>query len=330
MITQSLASEHVSVEVGVKRAALRISGRKVCAFDVVRSAVVTRQDAESLSARVQGATRPALVVFERSSPDARAVFRQRGVSYAASDGELFVLSPSVYVERPAQRRTPPHPSQSQAAPFGLRASRLPRWLLLHVDERPTIRRLSVETKLSEAMASRTVRALADDGLVAVDADPEDARKRLVRLRDPQRLLDAFERSVAARRYRRVTWDIGSRDASSALAALAEAAKRVERPYAVSGIAGASFIRRAVEPSEVSVWVTRDDVDLWAEELVATPAKPAPGRLTVYLAPDPFVLALAQEYGGIRVADPVQVYLDCRVAGERALDAADAVREEMGW
>lgn len=322
--------EHVALEIGARRAALRVCGQKVSAFDVVRVDVVTRSQAEELSARAQSATASVLVVFERSSPEARALFRQRGVSYAAADGELFVLAPPVYVERPARSRSLRDAGAPQTAPFGIRASRAARWLLLHLGERPTIRQLAREVELSEAMVSRTVRALAEDGLLVVDSDPDDARLRRARLRDPRRLLDAFEKSAAARRHRRITWNIGSRDVPSALAALGEAATHLKRPYAVGGLVAATFIRRVVEPSELSVWIARDDLDLWATELVAAHAKPAPGRVTVHIAPDPFVLSLAKEYDGICVADPVQIYLDCRVAGERALEAAEAVRADMHW
>ena len=180
------------------------------------------------------------------------------------------------------------------------------------------------------MVSRTVRALADDGLVAIETDPTDARLRLARLRDPGRLLDAFERAVAPRRPRRMTWDVGARDAAAAMQALRDAAVRLKVPYAVGGVAGASLIRRAVEPAEVVVWIGRDDAELWADELMATPSRPAAGRITAQLAPDPFVLSLATNHEGIQVADPVQLYLDCRSAGERALEAADAIRTEMHW
>jgi hypothetical protein len=64
--------------------------------------------------------------------------------------------------------------------------------------------------------------------------------------------------------------------------------------------------------------------------VATPSRPASGRITAQLAPDPFVLSMATDHDGIQVADPVQLYLDCRLAGERALEAADAIRTEMRW
>jgi len=91
-----------------------------------------------------------------------------------------------------------------------------------------------------------------------------------------------------------------------------------------------MLRRDVEPADLLVWIDRPDVGAWAERLVAEPARRAPGRITVSVAPDPFVLTLASEREGIRRADAVQLYLDCRRAGERALEAADAIRELMRW
>ena len=49
-----------------------------------------------------------------------------------------------------------------------------------------------------------------------------------------------------------------------------------------------------------------------------------------LTRDPFVLSLASDRNGIQIADPVQLYLDCRSAGERALEAADSIKTEMRW
>jgi len=306
-----------------------MDGRQVATFAVRRLDVLSHGRAEALATEAQTSVQPILVVFERSSPKARALLRERGLSYAADDGELFVFAPPIYVERPARRRAI-EPSPQPAAPFATRASRVPRWLLLHADERPSFRDLAHELELSEAMVSRTVRALADDGLVAVDSDPADARRRLARLRDPAALLDAYERAVVGRRPRRVTWDVGAREAPAAIASLREAAEQLKRPYAISGVAGAAFVRRVVEPSDVTILLVRDDSDLWAEELMAAPARPGPGRITAQLAPDPFVLSLATRRDDVWVADPVQLYLDCRLAGERAIEAAEAIRAEMDW
>jgi len=286
-------------------------------------------EAERVVGEVGATDDPLLVVFARSSPAARDLLRDAGISYSAGDGELFVFAPPVYVERPAQRPAM-RPSATPTAPFAKRASRVPRWLLLHANEHPSFRELAAEVELSEAMVSRTVRALADDRLVVVESDPTDARLRRVRLRNTRALLDSYERSATARRPPRVTWDVGARDAEGALELLAQAAVSVNRPYAVGGLAGAARVRRVVEPAEVLVWVGRDDRERWADALMAVAARPGPGRIAAQLAADPFVLGLATDRDGLRVADPVQLYLDCRVAGERALDAAEAIRTEMGW
>jgi DNA-binding MarR family transcriptional regulator len=298
-------------------------------FAVRRVDVLTRAGAEPLAEEARQSRRPIMIAFERSSPEARAYLRERRASYAAGDGELFVYAPPVFVERPPRRKVVPV-GAAPAAPFANRASRVPRWLLLHPTDQPSFRALATRLELSEAMVSRTMRALADDGLVAIGSDPRDARLRLARLPEPARLLDAFERAAAGRRPRRVTWEFGARDASEAMKALQAAAHKLNVPYAVGGVAGASFVRPAVEPVDVVVWIRRDDAHLWAKRLAATPARPAPGRVTMQLTRDPFVLSLASDRNGIQVADPVQVYLDCRSAGERALEAADAIRVEMHW
>jgi len=270
-----------------------------------------------------------LVVFERSSPEARAVLRERRLSYAAANGELWVHAPPIHVERPARRRAAALTS-APAAPFAIRASRLARWLLLHPGATPSLRELGVAVELSESVVSRTARALADDGLIVIEADPTDGRIRRARLRDAGGMLDAFERAFAGRRLRRQTWDVGARDVPEAMRRLRGAAKQLRLPYAVGGLAGASFIRSAVEPVGVEAWIGRDTIDRWMDGLTAIPSRPGPGKLTVQLAPDPFVLSLSTRREGFEIADPVQLYLDCRRSGERALEAADAIRAEMNW
>lgn len=323
----TVGRQSVELDFGKRSATLLMDGKRVTTFKVEREEALTAARAEELAA-VEARQR--LVVFERSSPQARELLRRRGLSYAAGDGELFVHAPPVHVERPPTRRAVV-PAPAPAAPFAVRASRIPRWLLLNPGERPTFRELASAVELSEAMVSRTVRSLSDDGLVVVESDPADARRRRVRLRNPGSLLNAFERATAARRLRRLTWDVGARDIEEALRRLRTAAKHLALPYAVGGLAGAAYVRRVVEPVELSVWIARDDPGLWAEELMAVPSRPGPGRFTAFLAPDPFMFSLATSHKDItKVADPVQLYLDCRRAGERALEAADAIRAEMNW
>ena len=86
----------------------------------------------------------------------------------------------------------------------------------------------------------------------------------------------------------------------------------------------------VEPASVDVWIEKGDLATWTEGLDAIPAKPAPGTVTFRAIPDPFVLSMAWERHNLSVADPAQLYIDCSGAGERAIDAAEAIRREMHW
>lgn len=316
----------MGLELTDRDAALLMDGGVVASFEVVREKVLTAARAKEIDAP---GGKQWLVVFERSSPDARAVLRERGLSYAGENGELWIHAPPIHVERPARRRAAALMS-APAAPFAIRASRVPRWLLLHPGASPSLRELGITVELSESVVSRTARALADDGLIAIEADSADARIRRARLRDSGGMLDAFESAFAGRRLRRQTWDVGARDAPEAMRRLRGAAKRLRLPYAVGGLAGASFIRSVVEPVGVEAWIGRDTIDRWMDELTAIPSRPGPGRLTVQLAPDPFLLSIGTRREGFEIADPVQLYLDCRRSDERALEAADAIRAEMNW
>ena len=128
----STSSEPFEVSVGKARASLSIDGRRVRSFAVRRVDVLTRAGAEDLAEEARRSRRPIMIAFERSSPEARAYLRERRASYAAADGELFVYEPPLYVERPPRRKVVPV-GAAPAAPFANRASRVPRWLLLHAD-----------------------------------------------------------------------------------------------------------------------------------------------------------------------------------------------------
>jgi DNA-binding transcriptional ArsR family regulator len=324
-----ILAERPTLEVGTRRATLRTPVEVFVSFRVIRVDALDTAEASRALDYASGTEDHQLVVFRTASPKAKALLRERGVSYAGDDGEWFLYAPPVYVERPAQRsKLPP---EKAPYPFAPRASRVPRWLLLHSDESPSLNTLARQLELSEATVSRTARALASEGLVELVVDSRDTRVRRLRARSTAGLLEALERSAWPRRMTRQTWDIGTRDLAGAMSRWREAANDINAaPYAVGGLAGATTIRRVVEPADMLVWVRREDLAKWGDLLVAEPASPAPGRVTVQVAPDPFVLKLASEHDGVKIADPVQLYLDCRLAGERALDAALAIREVMGW
>lgn len=326
----SILAKRPTLEIGTRRATLRTPDQVFVSFRVRRIDALNTAEARRALSYASDTENPQLVVFRTASPAAKALLRDRQVSYAGEDGEWFLFAPPVYVERPARRSTVVPPAKA-SSPFALRASRIPRWLLLHKDESPSLSTIARQVELSEATVSRTARALASEGLVELIADRKDTRVHRLRARNTAGLLEALERSAWPRRASRQTWDIGARDAPSAMSRWRDAANDVDAaPYAVGGLVGAATVRRVVEPADMLVWLQREDAAGWSERLLAESARPGPGRVTVQVAPDPFVLQLASEYDGVKIADPVQLYLDCRLAGERALEAADAIREVMGW
>jgi hypothetical protein len=317
------------LHIGRHRATLKTSDRLLATFRVRRVDALSRASAEKVIANVSRIDEPLLVAFRTASPDALVLLREQEVSYAGDDGESFLFAPPVYIERMPRRSSPTAPPRVRS-PFAPRASRVARWLLLHLEAQPSLTGLARFVELSEATVSRTAHALAGDGLAELTVDPGDTRVRRLRARNTAGLLDSLERSSWSTRARRQTWDVGARDFSDALKRWRDATEGFDMPYAVGGLAGAATLRRVVEPAEVLVWLRREDLMRWSDRLMAEPARPARGRVTVQLAPDPFVLTLASDDDGLKIADPVQLYLDCRLAGERALEGAEAIREMMRW
>jgi DNA-binding MarR family transcriptional regulator len=286
-----------------------------------------------------GSKQPVFVSYQRGSAEARKAMRDAGISFAGDDGRTFIQAPGMLIDRDTPLRprltdrwgveTEQHASARN--PFAKRSSRVARWLLLHHQEPISVAEIAQAVDLNPAAVSRVVRALEDAAFVR-EVDPDAAgRRREVRLQRPRALLDAWLPLWERRRVRQRLWDIGAVDADEALARLAEAATHVgTRRWAIGGVVGAATVRRAVEPSDVLVWIDEDSVEAFANALQPEPGRGGRGLVRLAAAPDPWTLGLAGQVDAIPVADPVQLWLDCASEGERALEAADAVAKAAGW
>lgn len=316
----------VRLKLGVHHATLYMDGKKATTFEIRSVPELTMAEAKGLGRDSDTTT---LVRYERSSPEGRTMLRRLGISFVGNDGEVYLHAPPIHVELPGRRDLPDALPTARPAPFAPKASRISRWLLIHPGSEPSFRDLATAVELSESMVSRTLAALAADRLVEVAIDRKDARARRVQIPDARALLNAFE-SATQRKPRGSTWDIGARELKVTLQRVRMASKRGSLAYALGGLAGASLYHPVVEPTEVDIWVGRDDYALWLDQLTPIKARRGPGRLTVNVLPDPYVLTLTKRKQGLLVADPVQLYFDCHRSGERSLEAAQAIREEMGW
>jgi DNA-binding transcriptional ArsR family regulator len=269
---------------------------------------------------------PHLLLASDADSDALAVLRGRRMSYVVEKtNEAFIApAPDVVVD------WPPVPKPTRPAfrnPFAPRASRVPRWLLLHHRETFTVRELSNLVDVDESLVSRTIASLRADGFVDAERNPDDERIKPVRLVAADALLDEW-RLVWRRghpRYER--FSIGTKNVGETLNAVRDAAE-VGTPYAISGLAGAASIRRAVDPSDVLLLTNRVGAQRWRSLLLAEPSDR--GLLQIAVAPDEFVFTLCKPWEGLLVADAVQLWLDTAIAGERAQAATRAITKAMSW
>ena len=273
-----------------------------------------------------------IVRYRRASPEAKELLQKKRIHYASDYGEIFVLDPPIAINQSAPRvKSAPNSASAAGGPFATKASRVSRWLLNHSGETFTVRDLAAKTKLSEGAVSTTVRELNDRMLVSVERDPNDARARRIRVANPGRLLEAWERAWELKRVRVLSWDIGTLDVEATWQQARDVLRRnPQMRCAVGGLAGADALVRAVEPVDVFVWVDEDDIPAWESQLHPFPTRGRPGTLRLAVVPDPFIFNLAQEKKGLPVADPAQLCLDCAREGERALEAVDAIRRYMHW
>ncbi len=306
---------------------MALDRKPAAGFDVRHEDVLTMSAAEAMRG-----LDPArwLVAFQRSSPQARALLRELGLSYASANGELYIHAPPIHVELPARVEGFPAIPRGRSSAFAIRASRVPRWLLLNPQARPSVSELAVEVDLDVSVVSRTLRTLQDESYLSLELDQADSRRRQVRLRKAGAMLDAFERADANRRVSRRSWDVGAREPERAMQTLRRVATRTSLSYVLGGLAGAAMLIDSPGPAAIDVWIRREDLGSWVDELDARPWKPSPGAVTFRALPDPFVISLGRRRKGLWIADSVQLFLDCRQAGERALDAAEAIRREMHW
>jgi len=261
------------------------------------------------------------MVANTADEEALALLRQEARSYhVESTGETYLAPPAL----PLPALTPPR----RINPFASRASRICRYLLLHPSETFMLSALASATEVNKGFTSEVISALAAEALVTVEGDPGDARARLIRLADATRLLDEWRRVWQRRRPAAQRFDLGTRTVDETLRALKDA-RDVEVPWAISGLAGASFVRKAVEPADVLLLTTAEGAKEWPRALLADPS-PDRGLLRIAVMPDPFVFGLARLDGRLRIADPVQLWLDTATAGERAAAAAAAIAETMRW
>ena len=271
---------------------------------------------------------PDLVFAERADEDALIFMRANHRSYVVeSSGEAYVAPYSSQLHFDTRFAAPS--AAGVRNPFAPRASRVARRLLLDPSESFSVQQLSELTEVDNGHVSRTVATLADRGFVEVTRPQRDERLRLIHLVSPLGLLEDWLQYWRRTQPIAYQLDIGTRSFEETVRAIADAAEP-STPYAISGLAGASFVRRVVEPTNVLLLTVKTGLERWSELLLARRERQGQGLVRVAAVQDDFIFKLVHLERRVQVADPVQLWLDTATSGERASVASDAIADLMSW
>jgi hypothetical protein len=252
------------------------------------------------------------------SPRAAEICSQEGVGYVDLAGNCRLSFSSVFVERQGK----PNPfaqKRDLRSLYSPKAARVLRMLLSDPWREWKVVDLAREADVSLGQVSNVKKLLSDREWLRDEASG-------VSLADPQALLLEWA-STDMRSSRPEVHDFYSFDKPGQVEQrLAEVCERMDVPYALTEFSGAARFAPIVRYQRASAYVT-DRVEEVAESL-GLKRVPDGANVRLLQPKDSGVLIDSSDRGGVRVASPVQMYLDLiRVPG-RGEEAAEAVLENV--
>lgn len=246
--------------------------------------------------------------------------RRLGLGYVDMAGNAHVAVGPIYMDVTGARGDTEPQEMPLDSVFAPKSSRVLRPLLAE-RERPFLQiELAELTGASNALVSRVIRLLRDEGLA-------ERVSGGVMLNDPTAVLDLWADAYRRRRIAWRAWHVAGLDPRELPRDITSALARADVRAAFTGPLPAA--RRAP-------YLTADLVHLYADagcevslhEMGARPATGGGGLMVNSPPWDQGVFLFATKEGGIALAHPVQVYLDLIRMGGRAEEAAGVYRDRV--
>ena len=251
-------------------------------------------------------------------------FRKEQINHADLNGRLFIQTPSILIDREPKERRYGNPTVEPDL-FSPKASRIVCCLLTHRDRDWEQAQLAEQTQVSPGLVSRILKTLIRDGSVGREGTATRHSAAKYRLKDFDRLLDAWKREddwsrrVEIQQYSLLVDDVHE-IAQTVRDALGEHqllftqwfAAHLRHPYTTPPVVSAYFR-------------TPDFPDLPFARKVDTG-----GNLWLLSPRDAGVFFESQESSGYTLVADVQIYLDLLQVGQRGPDQASALRQWEGF
>ncbi len=257
-----------------------------------------------------------VVVAPYVSPRGRQILRQSRVGFLDLAGNCLLEFDGVYIER-TEATKPPAARRQQRALFAPVSSRIHRVLLHNADRRWKVRDLAQEADASLGLAHRVAQRLLAETFL-------EKEKRLLVLRDPAGLLDAWREAYRYSINEIRTYHSPARTPQQLIRRIAEAGCRMNGRYALTLHAGASLVAPFVRFTDVHVY-TEESAETWVEALDLREVEFG-GNFSLLKPYDAGVFYAAHEVDGSVVVGDVQLYLDLYHYPARGREQADFLRE----
>lgn len=269
---------------------------------------------------------PLLIVAPWLSPRTQDLLAEQGVSYLDQTGNALIKlpNPAVYIETKGSARNPDPKARGAVRLRGAKAGRLIRTL---VDVKPpyTLKDLVEATDLAAGYISRTLDALNEEALI------RRPPRRPVESVDVPALLRRWASSYDVFRSNQSTMFIAAEGLDSLLKAIRAEVDKGSQIVLTGSVAAA---RLAPIASPALLLAYTPEPELLASRLKLLPADEGAnvGLLWPY---DPVALSRTSWAGGLQLASPSQVAIDCLTGNGRMPAEGEAVlswmeRNEGEW
>ena len=211
-----------------------------------------------------------------------------------------------------------------SSPFAPKSARISRWLLINAGKSMTQRELSSATNMDEGYTSRIVSRLEDEELISRKNDGS------IVVSDPDLLLDSWREKYDFKKNRIIKGHIAARSSNEILKKISDFLLNKDILHAVTGLSGAWLYCKFAAFRIVSFYI-EEHLSRNLFKFLGFREEERGSNVWFVVPKDEGVFHGSKKVEGITCAHPVQVYLDLFGHPERAMEAANDLRENfLNW
>lgn len=251
------------------------------------------------------------------SPKAAEICINEGLGYADLSGNCYLCFGQVYIEQESKPNLFAKKRDLRSL-YSPKAERVLRVILSNFGETWKIKALADEAQVSIGQVSNVKKLLSDREWILNKKDG-------FVLSAPEQLLSEWAGNYTFRRNR-VRNFYSLKSVSEIEADLADVCNKKGLIYALTGFSGAARLAPAVRYKRSFAYLDESEEDI--PMLLGLKEVPSGVNVTLLTPYDKGVLYATREFAGVRIASPVQIYLDLIGFRGRGEEAANAILKQV--